>query len=325
MKTHAILTVVLAVFFSILTCSIYNSIRDMDEPLRTGDGSALRELGPRLQEVQAGLDSLAAAVAEISRQPPRSAALTASAASAPSGGRDASEADDEREAAAEPDATVEGSAGERLAALLDLEGGEEEMRDYVVGIIDGDRTARRRIESRKRVKRRELFKGPYGENNFRVNSLAAKIDLSDWQKEKYHELLDRYGKQAGSLMSTEDGKPFWSLADPRQIEAHVKNMEEQRRALGEQLDAEFVQSLDPDQAEAYLDLPERERGTGSGMGMFTSVNVDGGHVTGSATVHIGGVEGIDVGEVLGGIEIPGFPGREPEPESGAVDADGGEE
>lgn len=316
MKTDAILTVVLAVFFSILTCWLYDSIRDVEESPRVGDEYAVRQLELRLEEVQAAVESLGSAVAELSPQPPPAAAVTA-----PSAGRVSSGAGGERESAGASDAAVEGSAGERLAALLDFKGGEEEMRDYVVGIIDGDRKARKQVERQKRAKRKELFKGPYGDYNFQVNSLAGKIDLSDWQQEKYHALLDRYGKQAESLIKTEDGKPFWSLADPRQIEAHVKNMEEQRRALGEQLDQEFVQSLDPDQAEAYLDLPEHERGTGPGAGMFTSVEVDGTAFGGATAVRIGSVESIDIGEVLGGLEIPGFPRPEPEP----VDADGGEE
>ncbi len=281
MKAYTVLVVALSVFFSVLTCVVYNSVNEVEQKTAAaGNESGIRELARRLDSIQVRLDGLSAAVGKLSREETLSTAGVA-VRTDPSAGAAAGERSIE-----EPSADPATSTGERLAALLELKGGEEDVRQYVTGIIEEDRKFQKNLQRRRQTERREMFKGPYGAYNFQVNSLAGKLDLGDGQKDKYHEILKHYRKEADLLHKGPEGKPFWEIGDPEQIAAHVKNMEQQRKNLGEQLDNEFVQFLEQDQARDYLDLPENERGLGGGMsGVFQHVEVgdDGGH---SVQLHI---------------------------------------
>ena len=297
MKSYTVLTVALSVFFSVLTCVVYNSISEVEQVPAAGDEAGVRDLVRRFETVQARLDRVATSVEELSRQgtPPTVAALAEAGTPVASG--------NEKKPAGSSSPGPVGSTGERLAALLELQGGEEDVRRYVAGIIDDDRMAQKKIQRQRQEERRAMFKGPYGRYNFRVNSLAGKLDLGDGQKDKYHELLQHYGKEAELLRTAgPDGKPFWQLGDPEQIQVHVQNMAQQRKNLSADLDREFVQFLEQDQARAYLDLPENERGLGGAMGAFHHFEVsnDGAR---SVEVHIGSTEVIDNGDLRGKIKL----------------------
>ncbi|MBL05831.1 MAG: hypothetical protein CMJ99_09380 [Planctomycetes bacterium] len=303
----------MSVFFSVLTCLVYNSINEVEQVPAAGDESGIRELVRRLDSIQARLESLSVTVEELPRgEMPSTPAVAARAE--PPAGAEAGEKPAEKSLAA-PAA----STGERLAALLELKGGEEDIRQYVTGIIEDDRNSQKTLQRQRQAERRAMFRGPYGRHNFQVNSLAGKLDLGDGQKEKYHELLQHYGKEAELLRKGPEGRPFWELENPEQIAAHVKNMEQQRKNLGERLDNEFVQFLEQDQARTYLDLPEDERGLGGGMGVFHHVEV-GDDGAPSVQLHIESSKVIGLGDISTEIDIaippiaipPEAPGNEDE-------------
>ena len=296
MKTYTVLAVALSVFVSVLTCVVYNSINETGQASSTGDESGMRDLARQLDSIQARLDGLAATVEDLPRQETLSPAPVAARAEPPAG-VEAGEKPIKKSSAAPATST-----GERLAALLELKGGEEDVRQYVTGIIEDDRKSQKTLQRQRQAERRALFKGPYGRHNFQVNSLAGKLDLGDGQKDKYHELLKHYGKEVELLHKGPEGKPFWEIGDPEQIAAHVKNMEQQRKNLGEQMDNEFVQFLDQDQARDYLELPENERGLGGGMGVFHHVEV-GDDGAPSVQVHIESSKVIGLGDISSEIDI----------------------
>ena len=313
MKAYTVLAVALSVFFSVLTCLVYNSINEVEQVPAAGDESGIRELVRRLDSIQARLESLSVTVEELPRgEMPSTPAVAARAE--PPAGAEAGEKPAEKSLAA-PAA----STGERLAALLELKGGEEDIRQYVTGIIEDDRNSQKTLQRQRQAERRAMFRGPYGRHNFQVNSLAGKLDLGDGQKEKYHELLQHYGKEAELLRKGPEGRPFWELENPEQIAAHVKNMEQQRKNLGERLDNEFVQFLEQDQVRTYLDLPEDERGLGGGMGVFHHVEV-GDDGAPSVQLHIESSKVIGLGDISTEIDIaippiaipPEAPGNEDE-------------
>lgn len=292
MKTYTVLAVALSVFVSVLTCVVYNSIREVEQPSSMGNESGIRDLARRLDSIQARLDGLATTVEELPRMEMPSAVVVSGGDDSPVG------AGDRKTPPGKSSAEPAASTGERLAALLELKGGEEDVRQYVTGIIEDDRKYQKTVQRQRQVERRALFKGPYGRHNFQVNSLAGKLDLGDGQKDKYHELLQRYGKEVKLLHNGPEGKPFWELENPEQIAAHVKNMEQQRRNIGEQLDNEFVQFLEQDQATAYLELPENERGLGDGREVFHHVEV-GGDGAPSVQLHIESNKVIGLGDFPG--------------------------
>lgn len=296
MKAYTALVVVLSVFFSVLTGIVYNSINEAEQPLSDQDESGMRNLVRQLDSIQGRLDGLAARVEELPRQE-----IPSTTTATPSAGSPAGAGAGERSIDKSSDDPA-ASTGERLAALLELKGGEEDVRQYVTGIIEDDRKYQKTVQRQRQAERRALFKGPYGRHNFQVNSLAGKLDLGDGQKDKYHELLQRYGKEVKLLHNGPEGRPFWELENPEQIAEHVKNMEQQRRNLGEQLDNEFVQFLEQDQATAYLELPENERGLGGGMEVFHHVEV-GEAGAPSVQLHIESNKVIGLGDFPGELDI----------------------
>ena len=301
MKVFTVLAVGLSVFFSVLTCVVYNSVMETQQAPSTSDESGMRDLVRRLDSIQARLDGLAVTVEELPRQE------TSLAVAASPGGDESSAGRGNRKfPVGTPSPDPVASTGERLAALLELKGGEQDVRQYVTGIIEDDRKFQKNLQRRRQTERREMFKGPYGAYNFRVNSLAGKLDLGDGQKDKYHEILKHYRKEADLLHKGPEGKPFWEIGNPEQIAAHVKNMEQQRKNLGEQLDNEFVQFLDQDQARAYLDLSENERGLsdamGGGTGVFHHVEV-GDDGSQSVQLRIESNNVIGIGDLIPPIDI----------------------
>ena len=313
MKAYTVLAVALSVFFSVLTCVVYNSVNEVEQTSAAMDESGIIDLARQLDSIRSRLESLSATVEELPRGEASSTPAVAATIEPPAGA-EAGEKPGEKSSAA-PAA----STGERLAALLELKGGEEDIRQYVTGIIEDDRKSQKTLQRQRQAERRAMFRGPYGRHNFQVNSLAGKLDLGDGQKEKYHELLQHYGKEAELLRKGPEGRPFWELENPEQIAAHVKNMEQQRKNLGERLDNEFVQFLEQDQARAYLDLPENERGLGGGMGVFHHVEV-GDDGAPSVQLHIESSKVIGLGDISTEIDIaippiaipPEAPGNEDE-------------
>ena len=151
MKVYTVLTVALSVFFSVLTCVIYNSVNETQQVSSTSDESATLDLARRLDSIQARLDSLAVTVEELPRlETPVASDGDDSPVGGGNGGIPAGNT------SADP-AT---STGERLAALLELKGGEQDVRQYVTGIIEDDRKFQKNLQRRRQTERREMFKGP---------------------------------------------------------------------------------------------------------------------------------------------------------------------
>ena len=68
MKVYTVLAVALSVFFSVLTCVIYNSVNETQQAPSTSAESGMRDLVQRLDSIQDRLDSLATIVDELPRR-----------------------------------------------------------------------------------------------------------------------------------------------------------------------------------------------------------------------------------------------------------------
>ena len=85
MKAYTVLAVALSVFFSVLTCLVYNSINEVEQVPAAGDESGIRELVRRLDSIQARLESLSVTVEELPRGEMPSTPAVAARAEPPAG------------------------------------------------------------------------------------------------------------------------------------------------------------------------------------------------------------------------------------------------
>src|SRR6185503_480078 len=91
---------------------------------------------------------------------------------------------------------VEAVKKEAGRALASLASGDEDLRSFVHQVIQEEREERQQEEQRRFKERQDelaaLQNGPYGQFNFRVNTMAKRLGLNDAQKGRYHELLADY-------------------------------------------------------------------------------------------------------------------------------------
>ncbi len=191
--------------------------------------------------------------------------IEASRARAPRGSAVAvAEGDEAAEGELRSEGGVEGaknaSAGARMDLLAALAGeGEEaqQFRDIVSQAIDHDRTRRseeqqRRMEDRRR-EIEEMNQGPFGNFNFRVNSIGKKLNLTDGQKLRYHELLADYSGRIEEMRRTVNRE------DPEAYKAY----RERKKLTQDEFEGLVIQSLTYPQAEAYKGLPSFEKAPGA--------------------------------------------------------------
>jgi len=276
MNRSLLVTPLLAVFFAVVTCFVWDGFRVERAPERADTSADLARVESRLAGLESRLeatvasaaaDAAARAIGEWSASHDRRAggARTpgdvAAAAGAVTGDTDGADG---------ADGAATTSAGARLAGLLGAgSGGEEELRGWVAQVIEDERQSRderRQSERRERAREFEAMReGPYGERNFRVNSMAKKLGLDDAQKDFYHELLTRYGDEHNALRQRPDGDASGSApATPEELARHLENVRAQEAALAARFDAEFARGLTPAQNDLYRDLPAHERGPRGG-------------------------------------------------------------
>lgn len=186
----------------------------------------------------------------------------------------------------EPDktgATVESlfKNPEALAAALEGEGAQR-LRDFVFDVVREERTARRDEQTQRARQRRqewkEMQKGPYGKYNYKVNSLAKKLELNGYQKQFYYDLLVGYKDRFTELRKGVD----WKNEEARDSYERAKS------ELTDQFSREFVQVLSPPQVEAYDDLSNWEKAPEGGMALSFQTAGDGVGSTFIRAVSIGG-------------------------------------
>ncbi|MBI4584525.1 MAG: hypothetical protein HY717_10955 [Planctomycetes bacterium] len=127
------------------------------------------------------------------------------------------------------------------------------LRDFVKDVIRQEREEYRRQEKRRDGERQkmieELSKGPFGKLNLRVNLMANTLDLSEFQKQRYYEILSDYSARYGEIrkgINKEDPEAF-------------KIYSERKRQFEEEFDGVVLQTLTPPQAQNYQKIPEFAR------------------------------------------------------------------
>ena len=140
-KVYAVLTVALSVFCSVLTCVVYNSVNETQAVSSASSESGMRDLVQRLDSIQARLDSLATTVDGLPRQE-----TSPAVAAGPGGDESSAERGKRKSSTGTPSPDPAASTGERLAALLELKGGEQDVRQYVTGIIEDDRRFQKNLQ-----------------------------------------------------------------------------------------------------------------------------------------------------------------------------------
>jgi hypothetical protein len=133
----------------------------------------------------------------------------------------------------------------------------DELRSFVLRVIDEERRERHDEKARKQEvkgrRRAEYTKGPYGNFNYQVNSIADKLAMTADQRDFYHETLVRFD---ASLTESRQSTRF---SDAESALAFV----ESRRALQAELDDAVIAKLTVEQAEAYRQLPRHQRAPSS--------------------------------------------------------------
>ena len=247
--------------------------RYLREPAAAGsplDASVLARLDERMATVETRLAELAKLEAEVERLK-REEPETPSIARPESSASDAGEESDPDAAGEEPAAP-----SGKLEQLLEAQGMRQEMEGFVARVYEQSRDARRQREREEAEARereiRELSEGPYGKFNYRVNSLAKKLELDARQKEYAFNLLTKYeerAREAKNQLLPADG----SEAKGEMTEQRMKQYMVLKQELGQQFDNDLLLGLRADQQEAYKDLSPDERGAGGNVRMIA---VDGG-------------------------------------------------
>ena len=203
--------------------------RPLEERIEVVEGS--------LSRILARLEGMEAALEEKGRAPAGEEATARGGAS--TSGPDA-----------EPAESVK--KDENLLALLGEERAQE-LRGLVSEVVKEEREQRHAQDRETALAARkdfeELSQGPYGQWNHRINSLARKLNLTEAQKQRYHELLLEYTRRWKELREGQD------RSDPEARKAY----REKRGQLQDEFNGSVVVSFNPQQAEAYNELPPMEK------------------------------------------------------------------
>lgn len=260
--------IALSILLAALLCSgailaVYLGSRGPDDPLeapRPVNGSIasarLDRLEERLERVVARLESLEATLGEVAASRPRP--------------REPGERDADPVSAGEPG---ESATEDLVASVLGGADGER-FRQLVYDLVRDEREERRREQRRLARERQEEWKllqeGPYGKFNYKVNSLGKKLDMSDLQKQRYHQLLIAYEQVSKDLLKNVD----WKSRESRE------GYQQQKKDLLAEFQRDVVGLLAPGQAEEFDALPDWEKGMDNTPAVF--INSDG--IAGDATM-----------------------------------------
>ena len=173
-----------------------------------------------------------------------------------------------------------GPSAARLEELIGDARLEQQLKDYVARVYYEEREARKENEKaaaeEKRRERAELSEGPYGKNNYKVNSMARKLGLSQAQKDTMNGLLTSYSERRSSLRKEIMSAAKLEARNPGEggggfeaIKASFKEVEAQTKALDEGFEREFAATLTPAQRDIYNELPDHERRGRSGGSSFS--------------------------------------------------------
>ncbi|MBN1418295.1 MAG: hypothetical protein JXP34_05930 [Planctomycetes bacterium] len=129
----------------------------------------------------------------------------------------------------------------------------EGFEGLILGILEQDRL-RKQEEARLRAEERrqeweELRKGPYGQYNMKVNSMAKALSMDQNQQDAYHQLLTQYADRFSELTKNTNWR------DPQSVTSY----QERQKAMQEDFDQDVVRLLTPLQGEEYLRLPQWQR------------------------------------------------------------------
>lgn len=228
--------------------------RDLQSRLLADSGAALENLGARLKELEERLGALETQAL----QQPRAAvglddrAVTPTAA-ASSGEPATSEAKTAKAVASGP--YITGMSEENL----------QELRALIADVYVQERSQRRQREKEaaEQAAREQaaLSQGPYGDHNYRVNSLGKRLGLSDYQKSRYHDTLVAHRQRL------KDAQVGLNLSDAASREA----WKDRRRVFEDDFQSTVITLLSPEQAEAYADLGAEEKMGGDGMHRFDRI------------------------------------------------------
>jgi len=155
----------------------------------------------------------------------------------------------------------------KLDRWLQTNGMRDDLEQFVAQVYQTARDSRRtkeREEAEARAKEEQAFReGPYGKFNYRVNSLAKRINLDTRQKDYLYNLLKRYDDRRDAQMR--DLEPLQKdSATPDQIAAHFQHIEAIQKSMAEEFDGELSRVLTADQQELYAELSSGEKGVDRG-------------------------------------------------------------
>ncbi len=213
------------------------------------DGVAVARLSARLESIEKRLETLGQLESRLD-----SIAIAVSRSRSPVGGD-----------TVRGDATTLVAGEESVARELNSEEGEA-LHDYIVQVMEEVRdeqiaAQRRRAEERNR-EFMALHEGPYGNHNFRVNSMAKRLDFSDDQRELYYVNLVEYTNL---------------IQQSREQESQDKENRQRYRDQRKVLRTEFAQviaaSLPLEQAEVFTSLPEHEQRPDGSARYTTSIRM----------------------------------------------------
>ena len=244
---HLILSFALATLVIALPGAIFfasrNGTREISDSQRALE-ERVRSLDERLGRVVEKLEGL-----ERNKAPFIPAPALSQEAPAPSG-------EPAEEAEASTPGSGEGAREEQklIAAVLRGEDASGEgLRDWVKQVIEDDRQERHRGEMRRMEEHQKemqaLLEGPYGQFNYRVNSLARTLGLDESQKARYFALLSEYAarfEEARKNVNREDA-------------AEYKAYQDRKKAQHDEFEALVLQNLTLAQAETYQSLPDFEK------------------------------------------------------------------
>ncbi len=129
---------------------------------------------------------------------------------------------------------------------------DDDLRDYIVRVMDDVRDQKiaeqRRLAEERQRELMALHEGPYEGHNYRVNTMAKRLVLSDRQKQHYYLNLAEYNQM---------------IERSRENESQDKENRQQYRDERKRIRSEFSQvvlsSLSPEQAETFSSLPSNEQ------------------------------------------------------------------
>ena len=244
---HLILSFVLATLVIALPAAIFLGSRDATREISDSQRALearVRALDERLGSVIERLEGLEGNEALLIPAPAlsREAAVPASA-----NGEDAGDS---------APGSREGGREEQklLAAILkgeDAPGGG--LRDWVKQVMEDDRQERRQNEMRRFEEQQKemqaLLEGPYGQFNYRMNSLARTLGLDESQKARYFALLSEYAARF------EDARKNVNREDAAEYKAY----QDRKKAMHDEFETLVLQNLTLAQAETYQNLPDFEK------------------------------------------------------------------